>query len=203
MSLNDAPDLRVIESIVLSVLSFIGAFTCGWLALTLLCSAIASICAKLDHLSASQYLLLVLKRWGTPGVKRIVVSTLALTLMGSTNPAFAEDLGQLPDDLSWGYSTPLAKVIEPQDVTLSPQPPTPTPKTQATPSPQFQASDSHTVKPGESLWSIAAAHLPEELRNDSTVAKEWPKWYAENQELIGSNPHMIYPGQKLRTPNRM
>jgi hypothetical protein len=56
-----------------------------------------------------------------------------------------------------------------------------------------------TVRTGDSLWSIAAAHLG----NDATAARiaaEWPRWYAENRRVVGDDPTLILPGQRLRPP---
>jgi hypothetical protein len=55
------------------------------------------------------------------------------------------------------------------------------------------------VRPGDSLWSIADAHLAGP-RTDSRVAAAWPRWYAANRHLIGADPDHIDPGQILRPP---
>jgi hypothetical protein len=55
------------------------------------------------------------------------------------------------------------------------------------------------VKPGDSLWAIAAAHLPAG-HSDVDVALAWPAWYAANQDLIGDNPDEIRPGWALVVP---
>jgi nucleoid-associated protein YgaU len=43
-----------------------------------------------------------------------------------------------------------------------------------------------TVKPGDTLSGIAAEY-----------GKDWHKIYAVNKDTIGSDPNLIYPGQKL------
>lgn len=43
-----------------------------------------------------------------------------------------------------------------------------------------------TVKPGDTLSGIAAEY-----------GKDWHKVYQANQDTIGSDPNLIYPGQKL------
>ncbi|MBG6216599.1 nucleoid-associated protein YgaU [Arthrobacter sp. CAN_A6] len=55
------------------------------------------------------------------------------------------------------------------------------------------------VKPGDSLWTIAAAHLGA-FATDSEVAAAWPSWYVANRDVIGGNPSLLYPGQILRIP---
>lgn len=55
------------------------------------------------------------------------------------------------------------------------------------------------VKPGDTLWSIAATELgPNATPED--IAARWPAWYAANRELIGPDPDLILPGQVLRIP---
>ena len=56
-----------------------------------------------------------------------------------------------------------------------------------------------TVTSGDSLWSIAAAHLPPDA-SDAQVATEWPRWYAANRALIGTDPGLVLPGQVLVAP---
>jgi nucleoid-associated protein YgaU len=56
-----------------------------------------------------------------------------------------------------------------------------------------------TVRAGDSLWSIAAAHLGSEA-TAAQIAAQWPRWYAANRSVIGADPTLILPGQQLRPP---
>lgn len=55
------------------------------------------------------------------------------------------------------------------------------------------------VQPGDSLWRIAAEHLPPQ-HSDADVALAWPRWYAANRAVIGADPGVLSPGQTLRSP---
>jgi nucleoid-associated protein YgaU len=57
------------------------------------------------------------------------------------------------------------------------------------------------VRPGDCLWSIAARHIGPRA-TDAQVAKEWPRWYAANTDVVGDDPHLLLPGQRLRVPDR-
>lgn len=57
------------------------------------------------------------------------------------------------------------------------------------------------VRPGDTLWDIARRHLPAGA-TDAQVARAWPRWYAANRTVIGPDPDVIRPGQRLRAPVR-
>jgi hypothetical protein len=55
------------------------------------------------------------------------------------------------------------------------------------------------VAPGDTLWDIAARHLPVGA-SAADIATAWPAWYAANAATIGPDPGLILPGQVLVTP---
>jgi len=57
---------------------------------------------------------------------------------------------------------------------------------------QMTASADYTVKPGDNLWDISKEHLG--------GGKNWHHLYDRNTSVIGDNPNMIHPGQKLSMP---
>ncbi|HET8594253.1 MAG TPA: LysM peptidoglycan-binding domain-containing protein [Intrasporangium sp.] len=110
------------------------------------------------------------------------------------SPAFAPSTGASDatapaPDPRWLPSPPV-RATEPQATALL----APTPRTAAVP------DDTVTVRRGDSLWSIAARHLGSGA-SDHEVAHAWPRWYAANADLIGQDPDLIHPGQRLRIPD--
>lgn len=63
------------------------------------------------------------------------------------------------------------------------------------------AAPAHVVRPGESLWSIAAEHLPAGA-GASDVARATTRWHAANRAVVGDDPDLIQPGQRLRPPTK-
>jgi len=57
--------------------------------------------------------------------------------------------------------------------------------------PAARADRIHVVRPGESLWQIAAA-----VTGDATL---WPLLYRANRDQI-KDPSLVYPGQRLTIP---
>jgi len=53
------------------------------------------------------------------------------------------------------------------------------------------------VEPGDSLWSIARATLPDGAP-DIAIAAATARLYAGNRRTIGDDPDLIIPGQRLR-----
>src|SRR6478752_6599607 len=59
--------------------------------------------------------------------------------------------------------------------------------------------DPVVVRPGDSLWTIAVAHLPAGS-DEAQVGRHWRAWYARNASVIGPDPNLILPGQHLLPP---
>jgi nucleoid-associated protein YgaU len=57
-----------------------------------------------------------------------------------------------------------------------------------------------TVRPGDSLWRIAAAHL-DRTPTAARVAAAWPQWFAANRDVIGADPDLLVPGEVLHAPH--
>ncbi len=61
-------------------------------------------------------------------------------------------------------------------------------------------TDGIVVHRGDSLWSIAARHLPGDA-DPAQVERLWHQWYLTNRAVIGDDPNLILPGQILLPPN--
>lgn len=55
------------------------------------------------------------------------------------------------------------------------------------------------VTAGDTLWSLAAARLGPGA-SDAEVARAWPGWWEANRAVIGDDPHLLLPGQRLVVP---
>lgn len=61
--------------------------------------------------------------------------------------------------------------------------------------------DQYLVKPGDTLWAIATAHLPIGA-NATDIATATDAWIEANADLI-PDPHLIHPGQLLISPEEI
>lgn len=60
---------------------------------------------------------------------------------------------------------------------------------------------SHTVRPGESLWSITANLL--HTTDRGAIASAWPTLWAANRVVVGRDPGLIRPGTVLQVPEAL
>lgn len=92
-----------------------------------------------------------------------------------------EDRGTQPWDGSRSCWSGVVRPIAAADTITAAAPP-------ATIAPVAHAK-TYTVRRGDSLWKIAASHY-----GDGT---QWRRLYANNRAVVGSNPALILPGQRL------
>ncbi|MGE6488518.1 LysM peptidoglycan-binding domain-containing protein [Paenisporosarcina sp. NPDC076898] len=83
------------------------------------------------------------------------------------------------------YREPVVKKVETKGATTKPS-------VNKRPSQQKSTAKTYTVKKGDNLWTIAKAHYGEGSKNMDI--------YNANKSVIGKNPNLIYPGQKLVFP---
>ncbi|HEX6678585.1 MAG TPA: LysM domain-containing protein [Actinomycetes bacterium] len=58
----------------------------------------------------------------------------------------------------------------------------------------------YVVRPGDTLWDIAAAHLPRGRRSPGRIDRYWRRVYAANRGVLGDDPGLIHPGARLVLP---
>ena len=98
-----------------------------------------------------------------------------------------------PSPLDWpGLAAPAHRLSTP---TGRPRPPAAPP---TEPAPKAGAAQI-VVRPGDSLWSITARLLGRSAPA-ARVAAEWPRLYAANRAVVGADPDLIKPGQRLQPP---
>jgi hypothetical protein len=128
--------------------------------------------------------------WRLPtGVRRMVLTACGVALVGGlTSPALATGSGHGRHGL---VGLPL-----PDRATISPRhrPEADSGRPRAGP-----GSSVVVVEAGDSLWSIAAADLPVGA-SDARITARWHAVYAANHSVIGSDPDLLEPGQRLRLP---
>jgi nucleoid-associated protein YgaU len=56
------------------------------------------------------------------------------------------------------------------------------------------------VRPGDSLWLIAARALGP-VATQQQIATTWPRWWRANRAVIGADPDLIHPGAVLHSPH--
>ena len=167
----------------------------------------------------------VLASWGAPAVRRITASALLVSL--SSAPALATQETGGGDDLGWRPTSSAPSSPSSQSSTPSPPEQSPssastgsgdsedasqsadsTPPGSQTPQPPTgpdappSSSPTHTVTPGESLWSITA-HLLPAGSSPARIAQAWPALYRANSEEIGTDPALIRPGAVLSVPDSL
>ena len=167
----------------------------------------------------------VLATWGAPAVRRITASALLVSL--SSAPALATQETGGGDDLGWRPTSSAPSSPSSQSSTPSPPEQSPssastgsgnsedasqsadsTPPGSQTPQPPTgpdappSSSPTHTVTPGESLWSITA-HLLPAGSSPARIAQAWPALYRANSEEIGTDPSLIRPGAVLSVPDSL
>jgi len=63
------------------------------------------------------------------------------------------------------------------------------------------AVDAVVVRSGDTLWALAVRHLPPGA-GPAAVTACWQRIHELNRDVIGDDPDLIRPGQRLRLPRR-
>ena len=123
-----------------------------------------------------------------------------LVLQGATGVAHLPTPNRALATLVLGIS---GLLITPRTVAAEPVPPI-VRLAQPAPAETVPASvdDRYVVQRGDSLWRIAARRLgtADAAPTSGAVAAYWPCIYRANRQLIGADPNLILPGQRLVIP---
>lgn len=58
------------------------------------------------------------------------------------------------------------------------------------------------VRPGDTLWGLAAASL-DASATPLEITRAWERWYATNRASIGNDPSFLLPGEHLTAPGSL
>ncbi|GAA3696603.1 hypothetical protein GCM10022377_06840 [Zhihengliuella alba] len=132
--------------------------------------------------------------FGASGTEPAAIESVAA---GTATPATAPSPGWVtPTGADRGHSS-TSRPLEAPDPAWRPAPPPPA--LERVLGPTRPVSDEVVVRPGDTLWSLAARHLGPDA-SDLDIAEEWPRWYHANLGVIGSDPNSLHPGMALRPP---
>jgi nucleoid-associated protein YgaU len=128
-----------------------------------------------------------------PGVpvllRRAVLAGCGVALAGGlTSPALATP-GQVHQDRTGSAVTAVLGGL-----------PLPDRATGAFPGAGHAAHREVVVRPGDTLWGLAARELAD-TAGDAAIAERWHLIYELNRDLIGDDPDAIQPDQRLRLPH--
>jgi hypothetical protein len=212
--LGDAPP----EDAVVAVVRLIGIVLAGWL----LATTTLYLLARLTRLPA----LVQGVEWATlPGVRRMVDAAVAASIMGGAivgaHPAGAQVPAPPPIVVALDTTTtstpghlyvpvPAGDGRLATATTATTAPATTTQLLQAPPAaapPAEALGHTHTVVPGDNLWTISEAELSRQTgRTPDHLAEVEVRYYwikvldANRSRLLSGNPNLIYPGEQILCP---
>lgn len=201
------------ETLVVWVLALVGLALVIW---GLLSSALAHLATlRLAPAGLRRATRFLVTRFGTSLSRSLLARAGASALIGSAmltaapiGAALASPRDADAPDMSLTWAdTPDASPspgASPQDATDATPASSPTVAPAPSSAPPDAASrgasdppQTHTVAPGDTLWSIAEAVRPG--ADDAHITRVWQAIHAANAEAI-PNPSLIYPGQRLTIP---
>ncbi len=185
--------------------------TAAWLALGLLATGATVLPGRFGsyaHHLARQVLPAAVRR-AIAGAAGVGIALAPAAAGAAAPPAAAPPvLGAVVEAANSGLSTAGTPApVWPSDASV-PAPVWPrTPDAHPRHRPHVPAATAVRVLAGDSLWSIAAAHLPATHlpathpgARAARTARAWPHWYDRNRSIIGADPAYLRPGEILQTP---
>ena len=168
-----------------------------WLTVGLLVTVAAALAGR------PQGALDLISRRITPAlVRRLVIASTGASIVLSPVTAVATANAVTSVRASAPARAPVPASMPGGVSVTSPTSPSPTPPLQQTPGPPLDAEpapDTVLVAPGDSLWRIAAQRLGPSA-TEQQIAVGWPYWYRANRQVIGRDPNLLRPGERLTVP---
>ncbi|SEE99144.1 LysM peptidoglycan-binding domain-containing protein [Ruania alba] len=213
------PEAVRIDDLLTAAAAAVGALVACWYAISALVGVVCVLVRHAGGLWAAGER--AISRRGAPGMARLVSAGTSAVLAAGFFAAPAQAAAPAPDPVTAAAAP--ARAVPPDDLGWGAAPAsdaeganreggsdgTSSPSGREAPHRQSPADDEpdpprdqdspYEVLPGDSLWSIAAAHLPDDA-SDIQIAETWPRWYAANADAIGTDPHLIQPGTQLHAP---
>lgn len=177
---------------LLAVSAAAGAGLClAWLAMGVLLTVAASVPTLASGTVAS-----LATHLTPPPIRRCVAGLIGATVLGISAGAAPGVLPTSPAPAAGAGRTP----------TPGPHPPAPA----GFDRPALAFQEPYAAEPelppelvvvhrGDTLWDLAAAALPPPA-SEAGIARAWPRWHAVNRAVIGTDPHLLHPGQVLHAP---
>ncbi len=183
---QDVAEHAGIDALALSVAAVACWAAVLWLVLALTASAGAGLPGRCGQLAGRFADATV-----PPTARRLLAIALGLSLVTAAGaaPAIARGLPQ---------QRPPASVLD-LDWPVAAAPPAGATPLAARQVPAPRRSDVVVLR-GDSLWSIARRHLPPNATN-AQIAASWPRWWAANRSVVGADPDLLLPGQRLVPPD--
>jgi LysM repeat protein len=173
----------------------------GWLALTTALALVAAVPSALGDRAARLTPVLV---------RSVVAAAVSGSIAVSSAAAATATSGPGPQPRPTASASVAPAVTGLPDPGWTPAPPPPPPRPPTTHpgdvslvssagTPGAAAEEHVVVRRGDTLWAIAERHLGP-AADPAEIAREWPRWYAANRAVIGADPDLLQPGQRLTPP---
>jgi hypothetical protein len=196
-------------TVVVDLAAVAGWLCLGWLCCGALLTALGAVPSRLGRVSAAASRLITprLVRTAVEAACGVAVaaSPVISAAPGYAAPAAASTAATGAVDIDWPVTAAAQRGTNLDWPAAPAAPDRPATARAATRSPATHAAGERerrqhvVVRPGDTLWSIAAARLPADASN-ADVAAAWPRWYAANRAEIGPDPNLLLPGERLRPP---
>ncbi|MBD9698975.1 LysM peptidoglycan-binding domain-containing protein [Flavimobilis sp. GY10621] len=127
--------------------------------------------------------------------RKLLVGTVGATLVLAPLPASA--VVTAPDVAAPAHVAADARILPGQVLAwpVTTEPPASRTTTRGTPD---EAARTVVVRPGDTLWGLTAAALPDASPADLVAA--WPVLHRLNHDAVGDDPRQLQPGTRLHLP---